>query len=163
VTVGHGLAAVTAGAAAIGLAAPTATTPVQTSAGPCNMVTVNVNSSELSHGIVEGLSVKGKLGSFAVKDIKVYLAVNVRTGNLTCTTTSSASQVGQNNTVQGPTTTTSSASQVGQNNAVQAPTATEKPLRQECSSTRTCIAQGLVRLQGGGDARQRVTVQTGRH
>jgi hypothetical protein len=146
ISVGHGLVAATAGAAAIGLAAPGATAPVQTSAGPCNMVTVNVNAQDLSHGIVEGLDVQhgGKLGSFGVKGIKVYLAVDVRTGNLTCTTTSSASQVGQNNTVQPPT-------------------ATAKPLRQDCSSTRACMAQGLVRLHAGRDARQRITVQTGGH
>jgi hypothetical protein len=142
-SLGHGLVAVTAGAAAIGLAAPGTTSPVQTSAGPCNMVTVNVNAQDLSHGIVEGLSVQGKLGSFRVKDIKVYLAVNVRTGKLTCTTTSSSSQVGQTNTLR-------------------APTATEKPLRRDCSSTRACNAQGLVRLQAGRDARQSITVQTGR-
>jgi hypothetical protein len=141
---GHGLVAATAGAAAIGLAAPSATTPVQTSAGPCNMITVNVDAQDLSHGIVEGLDLQhdGKLGSFAVKGIKVYLQVDVRTGNLTCTTTSSASQVGQGNTVQ-------------------TPTATEKPLRRDCGSTRACVAQGLVRLHGGGDARKRITVQTG--
>jgi hypothetical protein len=146
VTLGHGLLAVSAGAAAIGLASPSATTPTQTSAGPCNMVTVNVNAQDLSHGIIEGFTVQraGKVGSLDVKDIKVYFLVNIKTGNLTCTTTASASQVGQANTLQ-------------------APTATEKPLRQDCSSTRACVAEGLVRLHADGDARQRITVQTGGH
>jgi hypothetical protein len=151
-SLGHGLAAVTASAAVIAapsLAAPGGSTPpapAQTSAGPCNLVTVNVNAQDLSPGIIEGFTGQraGKVGSLDVKDIKVYFLVNVNTGNLTCTTKGSASQVGQTNTLQ-------------------TPTATEKPLRQDCSSIRACTAQGLVRLRAGGDARQRITVQTGGH
>lgn len=102
------LAAVAAAALAVPALAepPAADSPVtQTSAGPCNLVTVNINAHDLSHGIIEGLAVQhaGRLGSVDVRRVNVYLAVTIRAGNLSCTTTNSASRVGG---VTGPTGTT---------------------------------------------------------
>jgi hypothetical protein len=124
-----------------------ATTPNglhQTSAGPCNMVTVNVNARDLSHGIINGFTVQrtAELGSLTVKEIKTYFLITIRTGNLSCTTTASASQVGQSNTLL-------------------TPTPTGKPLAMDCNSTKACSAQGLVRVTAQMHPRQKITVLTG--
>lgn len=114
----------------------------QTSAGPCNLVTVNVNAQDLSHGLIQGFTIQrtGKLGSLTVKQINTYFLITIKTGKLSCTTTASASQVGQNTLT---------------------PTPTGRSVEKDCGSTNACTAQGLARITARMNPRQKITVLTG--
>jgi hypothetical protein len=67
----------------------------QTSAGPCNMITVNVNAEDLQRGIFDGFAVaeSGQIGTLTVKEIDTYFTVRLSTGDLVCTSSDSTSRV----------------------------------------------------------------------
>jgi hypothetical protein len=67
----------------------------QMSAGPCNMITVNINTGELQGSIFEGFAVQptANLGSVAVRNVKASLNVRISTGALVCYTRASTTRV----------------------------------------------------------------------
>jgi hypothetical protein len=67
----------------------------QVSAGPCNMITVNVNVDDVQESVFKGFVAHpgSTLGRVSVDDIKAYFTINIRTGRLQCSTDDSSSRV----------------------------------------------------------------------
>jgi hypothetical protein len=61
------------------------------------MMNVNINATDLQKSVFEGFNVQpsASIENLDVREINAYVTVRIRTGKLTCYSTSSTSQVGK--------------------------------------------------------------------
>jgi hypothetical protein len=67
----------------------------QMSAGPCNMITLNVSAKDMMGSTFDGFSVQptAYIGSLTVRNLRAYFTIRLKTGTLTCTTSRSQSRI----------------------------------------------------------------------